>query len=34
MIRYEGQTKPHNVVRQAEDQMFAIDNDIVKLIRD
>jgi hypothetical protein len=33
-IRYQGRVTPKNVVRQVEDQMFEIDSDILKLIRD
>ena len=33
-VRYQGRIKPKNVVRQVEDQMFEIDSDILKLIRD
>jgi len=33
-VRYQGQIRPENVVRQVEDQMFEIDSDIMKLIRD
>lgn len=34
MVRYEGRTRPENAVRQVEDQMFEIDSDIMKLVRD
>lgn len=34
MVRYEGRIKPENAVRQVEDQMFEIESDIMKLIRD
>lgn len=33
-IRYQGYVTPVNVVRQVEDQMFEIDADIMKLVRD
>jgi superfamily I DNA and RNA helicase len=33
-VRYQGYIKPENVIRQVEDQMFEIDADITKLIRD
>ena len=33
MVRYEGRTKPKNVIRQVEDQMFEIKSDVMKLIR-
>lgn len=33
-VRYQGQVRPENVIRQVEDQMYEIDSDIMKLIRD
>ncbi len=33
-IRYQGYNKPENVIRQVEDQMFEIDADIQRLVRD
>jgi len=33
-VRYQGFVRPENAVRQVEDQMFEIDSDIMKLIRD
>lgn len=33
-VRYQGQIRPENVVRQVEDQMFEIDADVMKLLRD
>lgn len=34
LIRYQGYIRPENVIRQVEDQMFEIDSDILKLVRD
>jgi hypothetical protein len=34
MVRYEGYSRPTNVVRQVEDALFEIELDIMKLVRD
>src|SRR5690606_38084324 len=33
MVRYQGYTKPKSVIQQVEDQMFEIDHDMMRLVR-